>query len=366
MSLIHRAGTALLTTALAVTLVGGSATAQAASQKHSPAQQGADWLSGQLTHGLIHNGQFGFDDYGLTVDTAFALDAVGGHDAAVTRIRKALSKHAADYTAGTAATGDPGARYAGATAKLLVAAQDMGAKGRHFGGLNLVKRLTQRVSTSAPTKGRIEDKSGFGDFANTIGQIFAVRGLLKAHSPLAKPALNFLLLQQCPVFFRLDFNSDKTAADQGCTPKSTADSDVTALAVIELWPLRKRSGDLEKSLDVAVQWLNRHQADNGSFGGGGPTAAANTNSTGLAAWALGVAGRCGPAAQAATWVAQHQVTGDVSGTPLAGERGAIAYDHAAMKAARTDGITKATRDQWRRATTQAAPALTFQSAKACG
>jgi hypothetical protein len=366
MSLIHRAGTALLSAALAVTLVGAGRPAEAAHQP-KPADLGGDWLSSQLTHGLIHNGQFDFDDYGLTVDTAFALKKIGGHRPALTRIRRALAKHADDYTAGTAATGDPGARYAGAIAKLLVAAQDMGAKGRHFGGLNLVKRLAQRISTSAPTKGRIEDKSGFGDNANTIGQIFAVRALLRAHSPLAKPALRFLVEQQCGQgFLRLDFNSDKTAANQGCTGKSPADTDVTALAVIELWRFRPQSGDLVKELSAATSWLRRHQAGNGSFGGGGPTSAANTNSTGLAAWAFGVSGRCGPAARAATWVAQHQVTGDVSGTPLAGERGAIAYNHAAMKAAKQDGITKATRDQWRRAATQAAPALTFLSAKACG
>jgi hypothetical protein len=365
MSLIHRAGTAFLTTALAVTLIGGSATAQAADRADSPAQHGAGWLSSQVQNGLVHNGQFHFDDYGLTIDTAFALDTIGGQGATVRHIRKALGQHVDSYTTGVD-FGAPTDRYAGAIAKLLVAAQDTGAKARHFGGVNLVNRLSQRVSTSAPIKGRIEDQSGFGDNANTIGQIFAVRGLMKAHSPLAKPALNFLLLQQCPVFFRLDFNADKTAAKQSCTAKSPADTDVTALAVIELWKFRHQSGALVKSLDVASQWLQRRQAANGSFGGGGPTSAANTNSTGLAGWALGVAGRCGPAAQAATWVAKHQVTGDVSGTPLAGERGAIAYNHAAMKAAKQDGITQSTRDQWRRATTQAAPALTYLSAQACG
>jgi hypothetical protein len=366
MSLVHRAGTALVSTALAVTLVASGATAEAASPT-SPAGHGAAWLVGQLnSNGLIHNRQFHVNDYGLTADTALGLDAIGGHAHVTREIRKALALHVDDYTTGVD-FGSPTDRYAGAIAKLLVVAQDTGARARHFGGVNLVKRLAARVSTSAPTRGRIEDKSSFGDSANVIGQIFAVRGLLRTHSPLAKSALRFLLEQQCGQgFFRLDFNSHKAAANQGCTQKSPADTDVTALAVIQLWRFRPQSGALVKSLDVASQWLQRHQADNGSFGGSGPTSAANSNSTGLAGWALGVAGRCVAARQAATWVAQHQVTGDVSGTPLAGQRGAIAYNHAAMKAAKTDGITTTTRDQWRRATSQAAPALTYLSAKACG
>jgi hypothetical protein len=366
MSLINRAGTALVSTALAVTLVASGGTAEAVSNT-SPAGHGATWLAGQLSSkGLIHNGQFDIDDYGLTADTALGLDAIGGHPHAVRKIRRALAQHVANYTTGVD-FGSPTDRYAGAIAKLLVVAQDTGARARHFGGFNVVKRLAARVSTTSPTKGRIEDRSSFGDNANTIGQIFAVRGLLRANSPLAKSARHFLLEQQCGQgFFRLDFNTDKSAANQACTRQSPADTDVTALAVIELWRFRSQSGALVKSLDAASKWLQRHQAANGSFGGGGPTSAANTNSTGLAGWALGVAGRCGAAEQAATWVARHQVTGDVSGTPLAGERGAIAYNHAAMKAAKTDGITKTTRDQWRRATTQAAPALTYLSAKACG
>ena len=69
--------------------------------------------------------------------------------------------------------------------------------------------------------------------------------------------------------------------------------------------------------------------------------------------------------KSARWVRKLQVRGDVSGTPLAGEKGALAYDRAAMKAAESDGITVETRDQWRRATSQAAPGLTFTSVKRC-
>ena len=316
------------------------------------ARDGAHWLAGQLRHGVMHNGQFDFDDYGLTADTALALKAIGHRGATLDKIRHALARHVDDYT--TFKTD----RYAGSTAKLLVVAQQTGGHATKFGGVDLVKRLEKRVATKAPIAGRIEDKSGFGDNANTIGQIFAVRGLMKAGSTSRGPAVRFLLKQQCANgAFRLDFNANKTAPVQGCTKSSDADTDVTALAVIELTSLQQAHPSLKPALNGAVRWLRRHQADNGSFGGGGPTAAANTNSTGLAAWAFIVTGRCGPEHDAAVWVHQHQVRGDVSGTPLAGEGGAIAYDHAAMKAAKQDGITKLTRDQWRRATAQAAPAL---------
>ena len=54
------------------------------------------------------------------------------------------------------------------------------------------------------------------------------------------------------------------------------------------------------------------------------------------------------ASRAAAWVRN-----------LERHNGAIAYDKAAFRAAKKDGITSATRDQWRRATTQAGPALRY-------
>jgi hypothetical protein len=50
---------------------------------------------------------------------------------------------------------------------------------------------------------------------------------------------------------------------------------------------------------------------------------------------------------------------------LAGQKGAIAYDRAALQEGQEFGIGVETADQWRRATSQAAPALAFLSANAC-
>ncbi|WP_151081599.1 hypothetical protein [Nocardioides cynanchi] len=362
MSLVHRACVALLSTALAASLVSAGGSAQAVSSS-SPAGHGATWLADQLdAQGLIHNPNFGgFDDYGLTIDTTLALVATGGHRTDVAKARTALSKHVDDYTTGAAfGTSDV---FAGAIAKLLVLAQQTGGGARHFGGANLVHRLDQRVITAAPARGRIQDvvdpTNTFGaDSANTIGQVFAARGLLDAGSDLAPSVLRFLLEQQCSRgFFRLAFTSDKTAPNQGCRAGDDSDADVTALAVIELAPVAQGHRKLRQALADATRWLKRQQGANGALHGGASTDPVNSNTTGLAGWAFRTEGACSRARRAATWVLDLQVSGDVSGTPLAGERGAVAYDRAAFAAARQDGITKATRDQWRRATAQAAPAL---------
>ncbi len=103
----------------------------------------------------------------------------------------------------------------------------------------------------------------------------------------------------------------------------------------------------------AAAWLVRTQRSNGSFAGNG---VANTNTTGLAATALALAGRSVAAERAAAWVSRRQVTDVVaSGSRrLAREVGAIAYTSKELAAARKAGIPTDLRDQWRRATAQAA------------
>lgn len=358
-NLVVRAAAVLAASTL---VLGVSEAAQASSDDLS-----GRWLESQLTHGLVHNDQYKFDDYGLTADTAFALKAVGGQYDTRREIRKALAQHVDSWTTGADyGTSDV---YAGSTAKALVVAQTTGGHPRAFGGVDLVTRLNRRVSEARPTVGRIEDKSST-DYANVIGQALAARGLANAGSGKAPEVLRFLLEQQCSSgYFRLGF-ADKTAADQSCdggkrSTTSAPDTDVTAFATLSLLALHHQSHAVRVAISDAVRWLKRHQKANGSFGGGPSTAASNSNSTGLAGWALGAAGACSPAAKAAHWVQRLQVNGDVSGTPFAGEKGAIAYDHAAYRAGKADGIGTADRDQWRRATAQAAPALSYLQVSVC-
>ena len=270
-------------------------------------------------------------------------------------MRKAVAAQVAGYTA-------PGEDvYAGATAKAIVWAQKTGANPRTYGGRDLVAQLNRRVADN----GRISDQSAWGDYANVVGQVFATNGLMRASSSKRYRAVSFLLKQQCtPGYFRLDFTKDPAAADQSCDggdPATTSapDTDVTAMAVIYLQDLPTKSERVRTAIRKASGWLVRRQRDNGSFGGGPTTEGSNANSTGLAAWALGDVNRCTPARDAARWVNKLHLHGDLSGTKLRWQRGAIAYDWAALRAGRTDGITVTTRDQWRRTTSQAAPGLLY-------
>ena len=182
----------------------------------APAQAAPDhvsgrWLERQLTDGLVHNENFGgFNDYGLTADVAFGLDAVGGHQATVAEIADAIAPHVDSWTTGV----DFGSEdiYAGSVAKAVVLAQTAGEDPTAFGGVDLLQRLEDRVATEDPIAGRIQD-SGEQDYSNTLGQAFAVLGLAEAGSTKAAPARKFLLKQQCRGgYFRLDFSDSGSPA----------------------------------------------------------------------------------------------------------------------------------------------------------
>ncbi len=357
---VSRSLMGLVAAATVVSLVAAPATA-APSYDGKPVAQGAGWLSSQLTKNLVHNDQYQFDDYGLSVDVALGLDAAGKKETLVRQITKAVAKNVAFYT-----SGGPLDTYAGATAKALVLAVERDKNPRSFGGTNLVSQLEGRVATAAPIAGRIQDaydpSSAFGgDFANVIGQAYAAAGLSAVKSPRAASVVSFLLQQQCGKgFFRLNFTKSTSAADQSCggAPKSqrAADTDATAIAVLAL--LDVKGAKAKAAVKRAVGWLGGKQLMNGSFGGGTSTETPNTNSTGLAGWALGEVGSTKRAARAAAWVRTLQVGGV---NPCMGKltkaTGAIAYDYDAFDAGEAKGIKKKTSDQWRRASAQALPVL---------
>lgn len=355
-------GVALVATTATLALVATTAPAVA-----GPAQdqkQAARWLSGQLTDGLVHNDQYDFDDYGLSIDVGLALRAQERKRGTVAAISEALAGAVDSYTTGV--DFDSEDVYAGSTAKLASFVVRTGGDPAAFGGVDLVERLEGLVSTEAPTTGRIEDVSTWGDNANTIGQAFAAQALSAVGSAAAAPVTSYLLDQQCEAgFFRLAFTRDKSAEDQTCDGGAGApDTDVTALAVLSLAQIEAPSAQVRAAIKRAGSWLARTQQDNGSFGGGDPTTAgSNANSTGLSGWALGEIGSCSKAQQAARWVKKLQA--GAKDNALAPDKGAIAYNRRAFRTGKRDGIDDVTRDQFRRATAQAAPALDNLRQKQC-
>ena len=349
--LARRTATLIAAGALAATTL--AAPAEAAPKTPAEAKLGATWLSGQLTKGLIYNDQYDFDDYGLTVDVGLALDEVGGQKKKVAKVRKALEKNVTSYIG----SGDE--LYAGSAAKVTVFAQATGGGAEDFGGEDLVARVRSTVTVDGPTAGRIADQSEFGDYANVIGQAYAVQALSAAGAAEAASARDFLLRQQCGKgYFRLYF-SEPDAPEQGCSNAADdPDTDATALAILSLKSLDKKPKAVKQAIEKSVKWLKGQQRANGSFGGGTSTEAPNANSTGLAASALASAKECKPAKKAAGWVKGLQVGPKAKGK-LRNARGAVAYNKAAKKQAAEDGIVVETRDQWRRTSAQAVPALLY-------
>jgi hypothetical protein len=360
---LRTAGALLATSALAFTTLGqpAVAAAPAAATDDGAITIAGSWLKGELTDGLVV-GEFG-PDYGLSIDAGLGLDQAGDRTA-VRAISNALAPKVESYISGGAA--DPSSTYAGPTAKAATFASVAGANPASYGGVNLIGRLEERVSGTAPIVGRIQDKSTFGDFANVIGQSYAVRALSKAKSQEADEALSFLLAQQCSAgFFRLNFPKSTALPTQGCDadPTSAADMDATSLAVINLVGSRANAKPVQDALAKAGTWLASKQKANGSFGGGASTTKSNTNSTGLAGYALGLLKNRDAATKAAVYVRKLQpVDKNRCRSALTRDTGAIGYDKAAVKTARTAGITPATTDQWRRATAQAMAVLQWAPA----
>jgi hypothetical protein len=332
-------------------LVAPTAQAAPAHRPNPQAASASDWLARQLTHGLVHNKQYDVDDYGLSLDVFFALKALGTHRSASTSVLRAIDDDPGAYIS------YQGAHFAGATGKLATAVELQGRNPASYGGVDLVKRVESLVRTGGPQRGRGVD-SGPADYGNTIGQAWVVRALEGAGSPLADEATGFLLKQQCRAgFFREGFEPTTAASSFRCndaSPAATGSVDATALAVQALVAARAHG---EKGLTAAIRkasaWLARQQAANGSYVGNG---VANTNTTGLAAAALALTGRSYRAQRAGAWISHRQVSHVVAyrAPKLRRETGAIAYSSAALRAGRTDGIPVDQRDQWRRATTQAA------------
>ncbi len=343
-----------LSAAIALGLVAAASSSVAA----DPVREGetAAWLGGQLSSGLAPASFGDGADYGLTADVVIALGALGDADRAAASV-DALAAEVSEYVMFES---DPGSMFPGEAGKTAAAARAAGRDPQSFGGVDLVALVERGVTTAGEPVGAAHEAIPEFDYVgpvNSIGQSWAARALLEAGSDLADETVGYLLRQQCPGGqVRLQAGDELCDAVPGLVSLDT-----TAIALDVL--VRARQAGISPTSDVQVPTLDAAitaaadalvgaQAPDGSLQDAG---VANSNTTGLAAVALASAGREDAARSAASWVTSLRVPSTATG-PLASSVGAIAYSRPALDAAAT-GISDSTRDQWLRATAQAALAL---------
>ncbi|GAA3020621.1 hypothetical protein GCM10020229_34770 [Kitasatospora albolonga] len=281
-----------------------------------PDAAAAGWLARQLVNGDHFESVFdgvAYPDQGLTVDAVLAFAASRSSDQAAARATAWLAQPAT--TAGYLGDGTTEA-YAGATAKLLLAAQVRGADQASFGGVDLPARLRGLQTPS----GRFADRSQWGDYSNTFGQSLAVLALHRTPAGAPAAAVDFLAGTQCA-----DGGFPVALGQSTCT----ADPDATALAVQAL----AATGRTAKA-GSGLGWLTAHQNADGGFAAAGATAS-NANSTGLATAALLSGGRY--AAGLKGWSSLVKLQQGCSAT--AANRGAVAYDATGFNAATANRAT---------------------------
>lgn len=345
-----RAVLALALCGLAVTagFTGRPASAAPPSVEAGPA---LDWLAGQLSRngGSLPGFSPGSSDWGLTVDAVLAFVAAGrSSDPAAEAATDLLVANAAEFT--TWAPEMPQVRVAGATAKLLLVVTAMG-RDATAARVDLDAELRALMVSDGPAVGRFADRvpDPAWDSSNGFGQSLALLALAMTPDGVPAQATSYLLQQQCPAGgFRLSY-----VGSNGCSSDAEADTDATAMALQALLAV-PRSVEVSRASQRAAAWLLSNQRSDGSFGGTGPTAAPNSNSTGLIAQSLRAAGQNEAADRAAAWIAQHTWLdpATAAGTAAAAHVGAIAYQPASRATALVEGITDLAADQWRRATAQ--------------
>ena len=152
---LRRAGALVIATAItSTTLLSVAVPAQAHPAGDRAVSASATWLKSQLTAGILHNEEYDYDDLGLSADIAFALDAVGGHDATVDQVVDAIEPVVESWVGGLL----PARVYAGSVAKMVSVVQAAGQDPEDYNGTDQVSRLEGLVSSSAaahrPPRGR--------------------------------------------------------------------------------------------------------------------------------------------------------------------------------------------------------------------
>lgn len=315
------AGGAIVAAGLGLTPAGAGAQADDA----TPAEAAGSWLADQLVDGERFEARFGedvFPDYGLTADAVVALAAAGVADDFGAAATDWLEESA--QTDAYAGDGQPSAgpddftthESSGGLAKLAIVAQTRGLDARNWGegGVDLIQRLLDIEDGT----GRFTDVPDYGNDFKTFGHAFAIIALVREDgvSP-SDPSLDLLLGSQCADG---GFSGDLDPA----TCESGVDSTATALLALSA---ADRPTDADE-IDAAIAYLVGLQGPGGGFATAAD-GAPNGNSTGLATYALRLAGEAAAVDAGAGFLLGLQQDCD---DPEA-DRGGIAFDATGFDAA---------------------------------
>jgi len=303
-----------LAVAIGATAIAGPAVAASASTP-TRGQAAAGWLARQFTgrsHLVTVFKGVKYPNQGGTIDAIFAFAATGTASDYAARATSWLEtpKVLGNYI-GNGTTSS----FAGATAKVALAAEVRGLNPADFGGVNLISRLAKLLTKS----GRYSDHSSFGDFSNAFSQALAILATSR-HGKAPASAVSFLVGTECknggfPLSFGL-----KTCV---------SDTDATGL-VVQALLAAGRPGPVKRGL----QWLAKAQKASGGFAASAG-AAANANSTGLAGEAFAAAKWTARATRARKFLLSLQV----GCRGKASELGAIAFDKTGFAASTATDAT---------------------------
>lgn len=354
-----RVGALVAGSALTLGLLSSVTPAAQAAASTPAADAAVAWLQKQVNaKGLLPG--FGTADYSLTADYALGLQELG-LDTERDEVLRALVDEKDEFIGDGVEEASASVAAQALWASTQLGSSDNAVKTRLEGQVLNADEVGPGTDYAADAVGRVVDLQ-FNPWTGTITQAWTVAALEESGSDEADEALGFLLKQQCEDgSFRFKW-SERNATDQSCDgdPTSYADIDSTAYVLILLSDLAESDPTLQDDLDAAAAWLvGQQNLGDGSFNAG---YGANANSTGLASRALAAAGLHAQAVDAANWLVRRQAgTYTSCPTPLANDRGAIAFDDAALKRGVSSGIG-GTRGSWQFATAQSFSALALAAA----